>query len=309
MQQLPMGLSPGEYWIVLALAVAGTVAGYYFGWRNWRRARLIEDAPTAKIRSAHQGFLELEGQGRLMDGEPIIAPLTSHPCLWYRYQIERQDTYHTKNGTQTKWVTIKQKTSDELFHLDDDTGLCVIDPEGAEITADEKLVWYGDSQWPTSAPLLGSGSKLIGMGRYRYSEWLILAGQPLYVIGQFKTISPGQFYSVAENARDLIRDWKQDQANLLERFDVNKDGKIDQDEWKIVQHTAKLQAQQEHRERAKQPDIHMMIRPEDGQHPYLLSVYPQDQLTRRYRLHAYLFLAGFFIAGAISAWFLKFQFV
>lgn len=185
-----MGLSPGEYWIVLALAVAGTVAGFYFGWRNWRRARLIEDAPTAKIRSAHQGFVELEGQGRLMDGEPIIAPLTNHPCLWYRYQIERQDTYHTKNGTQTKWVTIKQKSSDELFHLDDDTGLCVIDPDGAEITTDEKLVWYGDNQWPTSAPLLGSGSKLIGMGRYRYSEWLILAGNPCTLSASSKPFHP-----------------------------------------------------------------------------------------------------------------------
>ena len=302
-----MGLDPGEYWIVLALAVAGAVAAFVFGWRNWRRARLIEDAPTAKIRSAPQGFVELEGQGRLMDGEPIIAPLTNHPCLWFRYQIERKDTYHTKNGTETKWVTIKQATSDNLFHLDDGTGVCVIDPEGAEITTDEKLVWYGDSQWPMSAPLLGGGTKLLASGGYRYSEWLILAGQPLYVIGQFKTIAPGQLYSVAENTRDLIREWKQDQSKLLERFDVNKDGKIDQDEWKIVQHSAKLHAQAEFRERAKQPDIHMMIRPENGEHPYLLSVYPQDQLTRRYRLHAYLFLAGFFVAGAIAAYLLKFQ--
>ncbi len=307
MQRLPMGLSPTAYWIIVALALVATLVTFYFGWRNWRRARLIEDAPTAKVRSAHQGFIELEGEGKLMDGEPIIAPLTNHACVWYRYKIERKETSHGTDGAETKWKIVKQDSSDNLFFLEDETGQCIIDPDGAEVSTDEKLQWYGDSEWPTSAPLLGSGSKLIGMGRYRYSEWLILVGQPLYAIGQFKTVAPAQLYSVSDITRDLIRDWKQDQAAMLERFDVNKDGQIDQDEWKILRHSAKLHAQAEHRERAKQPDIHIMEKPQDGQHPYLLSVYPQDQLTKRYRLHAYLFLAGFFVAGSIAAWLLKFQ--
>ena len=307
MKQPPMGMSPAEYWIVLAMAVIGAVVVFYFAWRNWRRARLIEDAPTAKVRSAHQGFLELEGEGKLMGGEPIVAPLTNHPCVWYRYKIERKDTSHSSDGAQTKWRMVRQETSDNLFFLADDTGECIIDPEGAEVTADEKLQWYGDSEWPTSAPLLGSGSKLIGMGRYRYSEWLILVGQPLYAIGQFKSVAPVSLSSVSEITRDLIRDWKQDQAAMLERFDVNKDGQIDQDEWKLLRHSAKLHAQAEQRERAQLPDMHIMEKPTDGQHPYLLSVYPQDQLTKRYRRHAYLFLAGFFVAGSIATWLLKHQ--
>jgi hypothetical protein len=304
MQHPPLGLDPAEYWIVVALAIAATVVAFWYAWRNWRRARLIEDAPTAKIRSAPQGYVELEGEGRLMDGEPIIAPLTNHPCLWYRYTIERKDTYHTKHGTQTKWTTIRQETSDNLFLLDDGSGRCVIDADGAEITTDEKLQWYGDSAWPESAPLLGSGSAFMGMGSYRYTEWLILVGQPLYAIGQFKTVAPAQLYSQSDITRDLIRDWKQDQAALLERFDVNKDGQIDQDEWTLVRQTAKLHARKEFRERAKQPEIHLFSQPEDGR-PYLLSIYPQDRLTKRYRLHAYLSLAGFFLAGAAASWLLR----
>lgn len=304
-QSLPMGLDPAEFWIVVTLLVAATLAAFWYGWRNWRRARLIEDAPTAKIRSAHQGFLELEGEGRLMDGEPIIAPLTNHPCLWYRYKIERKDSYHTKAGTQTRWTTVREETSDNLFLLDDGSGRCVIDPEGAEITTDEKLCWYGDSSWPMSAPLLGSGSALLGTGQYRYTEWLILAGQPLYAIGQFKTVAPAQVYSLSEITRDLIRDWKRDQATMLERFDVNKDGEIDPQEWALVRHAARQQAQTEYRERAKQPDIHILARPDDGRHPYLLSVYPQDRLTQRYRRRAYLALVGFFAAGAALSWLLQ----
>ncbi len=302
----PLGLAPAEYWIVVAIAVVATLACFYFGWRNWRRARIIEDAPTAKIRSAHQGYLELEGDGQLMDGEPIIAPLTNHVCLWYRYKIERKDTYHTKHGSQTRWVTERQEISDNLFHLVDDTGKCIVDPDGAEISTDEKVVWYGDSSWPQNSPLQGGGS-MFTSDRYRYSEWLVLPGQPLYVIGQFKTVAPAQLYNSAEITRDLIRDWKKDQAQMLERFDVNKDGKIDEDEWQLVRKSAKLHAQAESRERAKQPDIHIIAKPDDEQHPFLLSIYPQDKLSKRFRLHAYLYLAGFFVAGSIAAWLLQFQ--
>lgn len=299
-----MGLGPTQYWIVLAVAIVATLVAFYFGWRNWRRARIIEDAPTAKIRSAHQGYIELEGEGQLMDGEPIIAPLTNHACLWYRYKIERKDERNDNDGH--RWVIERQETSDNLFHLVDDTGKCIIDPDGAEISTDEKVQWYGDGSWPQNSPLQG-GSSVFSSDRYRYTEWLVLPGQPLYVIGQFKTVAPAQLYKTSEITRDLIRDWKKDQAQMLERFDVNKDGQIDEDEWQLVRKSAKMHAQAEFRERAKQPDIHIIAKPEDDKHPFILSIYPQGQLTKRFRLHAYLFLAGFFAAGCIAAWLLQFQ--
>ena len=301
-----MGLDPAEYWIVLSLVAVATPVAFYFAWRNWRRARIIEDAATAKIRSAHQGYLELEGDGQLMDGEPIIAPLTNHACLWYRYKIERKEVSHSKDGDTTRWVTEREQTSDNLFHLVDDTGKCIVDPDGAEISTDEKVVWYGDSAWPQNSPL-HSGGSMFSSDRYRYSEWLVLPGQPLYVIGQFKTVAPAQLYKTSEITRDLIRDWKKNQAQMLERFDVNKDGEIDEDEWLLVRKSAKMHAQAEFRQRAKQPDIHIIAKPEDDKHPFILSIYPQDQLTKRFRLRAYLFLAGFFAAGSVAAWFLQFQ--
>lgn len=309
MQQYPGGLEQHEYWIILAIACVLALAAFYYAARCWRRARLIEDVPTAKVRSAHQGYVELEGDGRLMNGTPIIAPLTNKQCVWYRYKIERKETRHTNNGTQTKWVTEREETSDNLFHLHDETGFCVVDPEGAEVTCDDKVQWYGHASWPTDAPALFGGSGVSGLlesGRYRYTEWLVLPNQPLYIIGQFQSMSPAQQYSVNEITRDLIRTWKKDPSSMLERFDANGDGKIDHDEWELVRKSAKMHAQKEHRERAKQPDIHIISKPENDQHPFLLSVYPQEQLTKRYRLHAYLSLAGFFVAGSVVAWLFQF---
>lgn len=297
MNNLPLGLDPQEYWFALAFCVVAALASFWFAFHNWRRLRLIEDAATAKVRSAHQGYLELEGMGRLMDGEPIIAPLTSTHCLWWRYKIEEKQ----QRGDSDEWKVIKQGISDNLFYLEDGTGRCVIDPDGAEVRCDDKRVWHGDSEWPLAVAQTRSG-------RYRYSEWLILPGQPLYAIGEFRSMNPAEHYSAADITRDLIRSWKQDQASLLKRFDGNRDGQIDQKEWELVRKVAEVQAQKEFEQRAQQPQIHLLAKPVDGERPFILSVYPQDQLARRYRWLALGALIGFFVLGSVAVWLAQFGF-
>lgn len=103
---------------------------------------------------------------------------------------------------------------------------------------------------------------------------------------------------------NLVR-LKHNVSQSWSNIDVLLRRRHDQDEWKIVRHSAKLRMQQEFRERAQQPELHILARPEDGRHPYPLSIYPQDRLTRRYRLHAYLSLAGFFSTAAVVAWLLQ----
>ena len=295
MTNLPFGLSPDHYWFILIGSSAVASAGFFFAIHNWRRLRLIEDAPTAKIRSAHQGYLELEGYGRPMEGEPVIAPLTSSQCLWWRYKIEKKQQRDDRN----EWKTIREDTSDSLFHLEDETGRCVVDPDGAEVQCDDKRVWYGDSEWPLVTP---SGQLIRGGGNYRYTEWIILPGQPLYAIGEFRSLNPAEQYTIADITRDLIRGWKQDQAKLLKRFDANKDGQLDHKEWELVRKVAEVQAEKEFQERAKQPQIHVLSKPTNDERPFILSIYPQDQLARRYRIWAVVSLAGFFILGGLAVW-------
>ncbi len=286
MANLPFGLDQNEYWFALLVCSVVALASFYFAIHHWRRLRLIEDAATAKIRSAHQGYLELKGMGRLMDGEPIIAPLSFAHCLWWRFKVEEKQSH----GDSDAWRVIRQGVSDNLFYLEDETGRCVVDPEGAEVTSDDKRVWYGDG------------------GRYRYSEWLILLGQPLYAIGEFRSINPAEHYNAADITRDLLRSWKQDQVQLLKRFDANKDGQIDQKEWQLVRKVAEVQAQKEFEQRAQQPQIHLLANPAAGERPFILSIYPQAQLTRRYRFWALLSLSGFFVFGCMAVWLAQFGF-
>src|SRR3990170_7654612 len=72
---------------IAACTAAAAFAGWYV-WRSLNKARTIEDIPTSKARSAHQGYVELEGVGRLMDGAPIVGPLSGPPGGWFRSRAE-----------------------------------------------------------------------------------------------------------------------------------------------------------------------------------------------------------------------------
>ncbi len=317
MNGLPLGLETHEYWIIVVIACALCAGAFFWGIRSWQRVRIIEDAPTAKIRSAHQGYIELEGHGVPMPGDPIIAPLTNQNCIWYRYIIERKETQHTSQGTRTSWKVVRTEESDHLFHLIDDTGTCVVDPDHAEVVCDDKVTWYGDTSWPQSAPLSGKadrsplsktpfrGKGLLGLNNadYRYTEWIILTTQPLYVIGLFQSMSPAAHYSVTDITRDLIRTWKTDPQKIA-HFDKDGNGSLDQEEFDAMRKVAQTEAQMEYRERAQQPDIHIIGATEDKR-PFIISVYPEHQLTKRFRIQAYASLAVFFICGSAAAWLLQ----
>ena len=292
-----------HFWVVWsALAVVVAVA-LVTAFRQWSHARTIEDVPTSKIRSAHQGYVELEGQGRHFGDEPLVSPLTGKACLWYRFKVEKKEVSYGHDNARTRWRTVRNGCSDEPFCLEDETGLCVVDPDGAAVTVSDTLTWYGDSELPVDVPLLGTGR--IGCdGRYRYSESLILEGQPLYAMGEFRTQNAVSGYSVAERTRDIIREWKRNPQHLLAGFDANKDGELDQREWARVRNEARRQAEQTFAEEARQPDLHVLGKPRHKRHPYFLSTYPQDKLTRRYRWIAAVAMTVFFVLGAAAVWLL-----
>lgn len=259
-------------WALLAMCAVSFVA--WLG--NYRRYRQIHDLPTSRVASAAQGYVELVGRGELIEGTPVISRLGGRHCCWYHYQIEEEKS-------DNKWETIEQGSSVDHFLLVDDTGRCVISPEGAEVVTSDHRSWRE--------------------GRYRYSEWLLLPNNVLYALGEFVTHSgnvPGHA-DEREEIRLLIADWKRDQKTLNERFDLNRDGRIDLREWEL----ARLQAAREIRkQRAAQSNpqmegVHLLRRPRDKR-LFLLANEMPDTLGRRYRLWS-LFHLLLMIATGISS--------
>jgi hypothetical protein len=284
-------LQGDEFWIgaVLSLIIAG--GGLYYGFRSLRRARIIEDVPTARIRSAHQGYVELEGETKLMEGEPIRSPLRSIVCCWWSYQIHRK-------GSKGSWNLLEKKSSNDLFLLRDQTGRCIIDPEGAEVTPKKREIWYGSTKSPqTTTNTRGAGL----FSKYRYTEEYLFPEDHLYAIGQFRSLDDHDHQTArGEITRELLREWKH-RPEVMKSFDQDGDGIVDPQEWEQARRAAATQAQREYKEEQERQIPHILSKPSNSQHPFLLSPKPQDKLAQRYRLMAGFGIFIFFIAGILAA--------
>lgn len=237
----------------------------------WRRARAVDDTPTSKVASAAQGYVELIGSGKPL-AAPLMSPLSHVPCLWFRYTVERKDN-------ENKWVQEDKGESDASFILDDGSGDCVVDPEGAEMLMTKKDSWI--------------------QGDRRYTEWLLIERQEVYALGQFATRGSVDLdLNLAEDVKLLLSEWKARTAELLERFDLNQDGQIDLKEWELARAQARREVAANHRELRASSELHVMHLPEDGR-LYLISDMEPESLASKYRWWSWFHIAIFF--GALIA--------
>lgn len=267
---LSLDSRPGRLAALLLLLVSGL-----FGWqRSVRHARQILDTPTARVASAAQGYAELRGCGQPLGGVPVLSPLTGLPVLWYRLQTFRKQ----HDG---KWRHEATTESDASFLLDDGSGQCAVDPEGAEMLVRRRDV--------------------IERGELRQIQWSLLRHDPIYVLGEFATLgSITPDFDIAAQVRELLAHWKTDHRTLLQRFDHDGNGEIDLDEWEHARAQARHEVEQRHRDLDAAPEAHVVRAPADGR-LYLISDLEPARLARRYRLWAAFHLAVFLGAAAASA--------
>jgi len=286
----------GEFWFWTGALIVAALVTLCISFLFLKRSRLITDTPTAKIRSAPQGYVELTGYGKMLDGPPIHAPLTHAPCVWWWFKIEERRTSHSNGRRTTRWVTIDQGRSDALFLLVDDTGECIVDPEAAQVIPGIRHRWHGTSSRPRSGPKSGSFGLF---GRYRYIEHSIPLLHPIYALGQFRSQGVHHAFDEQADVRELLAEWKRDEAALLHEFDADGNGEIDLTEWEQVRARAVEQVRAKLAEQAAQPDIHVLARSANRK-PFLISAVPQEKLVRRYRLQAALGFAGFLLSGSAA---------
>ena len=257
-----------------------------FSW--FQHARVIENVPTAKIRSAAQGYVELSGIAKLMDGPVIVSPLTGRSCVWYSYTIEERVDTRRRDGSHSNshWRVVERGRSDALFLLEDDTGRCVIDPDDADVYIRHQKTWHKRHVIPPR----------------RYSEQLIRSGDPLYAIGFFKTVADIEQQQTREQVAHLLRQWKQDPGLLLHRFDHDRNGQLDTDEWEQARQTAENDIKREQGLQTKEAQLNVMMSSDVSDQTYILSSEPEAVLIKQYRWRALKSLGLFFILGSIAVW-------
>ncbi len=268
--------------LILAVVIAGGYGALYYARRAWRLA----DTPIARIRSAAQGYVELYGHARLMEGPPILAPLSLLPCAWYRYQVEER--------CNNRWQTDDSGESDSLFLLDDGTGRCVIDPDGADFIKIRRDVWYGSESGARTHALWGIGAA------YRYTEQRLMPGEELHAIGWFRTVgglreAPDTRREVAE----LLERWKRD-PQRMKLFDRRRNGRVDPDEWEAARRAAELQVRREQLQQAVDPETHLLANPGDASRPFIVAAFREEgRLIRYFQWRAAGCLLAAVVAGGL----------
>lgn len=287
----------GEFIGILLFIVVVVAACFYFFARYLRTARLIHDTPTSKIRSAAQGFVELEGMADEIK-TTLSAPLSGRDCVWYRFQIQKKH----KSGKETTWRTIQSGQHPGPLLIRDATGECFINLHRAAIYPAIKTAWYGMSRYPSKLSVERMDS-LLQFGDYRYQEEIILKNSPLYAMGSFKTVRQIDQNHQEDVVKKIIGDWKQDYKSLLAKFDKNGDGTLDEKEWKLVRLAAQLEAEDIRKTMLAAPDLHTLEK--QGSYPLIVAADDQKGLARRFFFYSLAGFIGFLASTYVLAEYLS----
>lgn len=277
--------SQGDWFLLSALFVGACIC-LIAALRMFHRARLIEDMPTSKIRSCTQGYVELYGTAKWMEGPEIYAPLSGQPCVWYSFSIEEY-VAHSKQ----KWRRVEGGVSEHLFLLEDDTGACVIDPDGAEVTPSSTNTWHSSKRINVNTAIQQNnvlktlGDVLMQTGeKYRYTERRLDQYESLYAIGEYCSMGTGYNQSLKDAAIAHLRELKRNKEKLAS-YDKNNDGEIDQNEWGEARKDAKQIVLEEQLSKPMPRRMHVLKKPQTRKYqPFLLSSKSESHMTKKNRI-------------------------
>jgi hypothetical protein len=259
-----------------------------------RRDRLVADTPAVRIRSAAQGYVKVSGRALPAGPAPTAAPLSSRPCVWWDYEIAQEQRDSKGN---VHWRTVESAASVELFALvDDDDSRCLVGPVQAEVTPTTRNVWYGSESHPAGPP--PESTPLLHMGEWRYTERLLGVGERVCVLGEFRSHSELGDRDAATAAK--LHEWKQDQQNLLARFDADHDGRLNAAEWEAARQAAASESQGETLQSAI-ARVSVISQPASGE-PFLIAPLSAAALEKREKRFAALYFVLGLLGVILCAW-------
>lgn len=180
-----------------ALAAAGGLYWFVRSFHDRRVQRLIEDTPTAKIRSMAMGMVEVNGVAT--SRSTTLAPFSGRPCVYWEVDIATRSA----SKRRSTWSIVHRNQSGNPFFLSDGTGAALVYPRGAEcrLPFGVEEVTGGLFGLPEcyaeymKRERLGM-SAMWRLGPMRFRERTLDEGQALYLLGRAHPRS--QATSIAE---------------------------------------------------------------------------------------------------------------
>lgn len=276
-----------EYLVVLGVLIAAFAYLVYYSFGVIKRYRFMDGTATSRIRSAAQGHVELKGLGEWMPNGEIHSPFSKRRCLWYHCTIEKK----RRSGKRTTWTNISDERSQHMFRLVDDTGDCIVDPDNAHVIPELDTTWYGHStEYRNRAPKKPTWFGF-SMGRYRFRERLLLPASTLYALGWFRTVhsNPSDDY-ISTRVDDLVQTWKLQPEKYLREYDLDSNGKIQKQEWKVIRSAARKEIL--NRLNNEKKEHHVISSSGNSRQPYILSAKAEEELIAHKKWKARFSIAG-----------------
>jgi len=169
------------------LVVVGIVLAFVGRSRSTLKADM-EATETSTI-DALIGGSHVEVKGAASADTPLSAPGDSRPCVYYRYEVKREEIERDSKGAQRRtWRTIDRGESEAAFWLTDETGSVLVEPKGAKVDAPK--VYDNVVDRSAGAAQMGgmlggilSGLSAMAGAREKVIVHAIDVNQSLYVLG------------------------------------------------------------------------------------------------------------------------------
>ncbi len=252
---------------LLAIATGLTLLIALF---NYSRLLKITEAPTSTIASAAQGYIELHGVASTP--KPFKTPYHDIPCVWYRAYVYANRVDPDTNKPDNRLLNYTE--SKQLFQLQDASGVCMVNPAGAEVIYVEKRTKIKND--------------------HRYEEEYLPAGKRLYLLGYLDTLHHyNTTKAIEKDTTDLLVSWKKNPSKLVAGFDQNRNDQIDMDEWEVARAEARREVEARHQMHANN-ETYTLTKPENGQ-MFLISALSPQALRQQYRHWSSIHLAVFVV--------------
>lgn len=240
----------GSLFVLIALAFA---IGYLVQRRKYGTIRATPTFSVEQLqalsddlaRRGEAGSLRFitEVKGRAGCDQPLVSELTETECVYYRMKVEweYEEIFYEQEGDERREhkreeeEVLAEKKETALFWIEDATGRIQIDPEGAELIAQQTLSRVDDDE--------GLPDEEIRMGRfvieapwktcdeerrpkeYRFEEEAIPLGHEVYVLGEAvdsdgvlrmqKPMRGGKFIISTRREESLLREGRLTMIGLV----------------------------------------------------------------------------------------------
>lgn len=211
---------PIEYlYLILLVDAIVLVIILRLAFQHIRHGRLIEDTPTAKLRSAAQGYVEIQGHQNIFTQAVTCSPYSQDICTWYEVKLEQ----HVRSGKNSYWHTIDHRYCQNPIYVYDGTGECIVCPDPkTKIYTSFYRSWHGFSPRATKPPKNIVMKILSWFGSYRFSERLLLPETPIYVIGMLATYSLDNAAMLSKFGiyAEHLSQWQDEQVKVISSLDL-----------------------------------------------------------------------------------------